>query len=86
MRISMTEAARQLPELARLADQGEEIVLVQDGYPDVRLTPTRKALSPEQWDKAIREIQRQVKKKNLPASPDAARSQDFLYDEYGLPK
>jgi prevent-host-death family protein len=86
MRISMADAAGQLAELSRLANQGEEIVLTQNGYPEVRLQPMRRILTPEERDEAVKKIQRGVKEKNLSPGPDAARSQDFLYDEYCLPK
>ncbi|MGO4437010.1 type II toxin-antitoxin system Phd/YefM family antitoxin [Rhizobium sp. RAF56] len=86
MRISIADAKSQLTELVRLAKQGEEIVLTENGSPSVRLEPVGKSLSPEEKSKLIDEIQEQVRRKNLPAGPDAARSQDFLYDEFGLPK
>ena len=39
MRISIAEAEGQLTELVKLANQGEEVVLTQDGRPSVRLEP-----------------------------------------------
>jgi prevent-host-death family protein len=86
MRISIAEAEGQLTELVRLANQGEEVVLTQDGKAAVRLEPVKKVLSPAEKSQIIDRIQEQVRKKNLPDDPDAAHSQDFLYDEFGLPK
>jgi prevent-host-death family protein len=86
MRISIAEAEGQLTELVRLASQGEEVVLTQDGNAAVRLEPVKKILSPAEKSQIIDRIQEQVRKKNLPTGPDAAHSQDFLYDEFGLPK
>jgi hypothetical protein len=34
----------------------------------------------------INRLREEVRQKNLPPGPDAAHSQDFLYDEFGLPK
>ncbi len=86
MRISIAEAEGQLTELVRLANQGEEVVLTENGRPAVRFEPIRKSLTGEEKSKLIDRLQEEVRKKNLPPGPDAAHSQDFLYDEYGLPK
>ncbi|WJR65522.1 type II toxin-antitoxin system prevent-host-death family antitoxin [Neorhizobium sp. CSC1952] len=86
MRISIAEAEGQLTELVRLANQGEEVVLTQDGLASVRLEPVKKPISREEKARLLDRLQEEVRKKNLPPGPDAARSQDFLYDEYGLPK
>ncbi|MGO4563480.1 type II toxin-antitoxin system Phd/YefM family antitoxin [Rhizobium sp. 2YAF20] len=85
MHISIAEAEGQLTELVRLASQGEEVVLTQNGMPYVRLEPVKKSIDPKVRDTIIERIQREVQELNLPPGPDAARSQDFLYDEYGLP-
>jgi antitoxin (DNA-binding transcriptional repressor) of toxin-antitoxin stability system len=89
MRISISEAATQLTELARLASEGEEIVLTQVNGPAMRLEllpEPRTPLPPGERRKIIEEIQARVQAMNLPPGPDAAHSQDFLYDEFGLPK
>ncbi|WP_283196163.1 type II toxin-antitoxin system prevent-host-death family antitoxin [Rhizobium sp. AN80A] len=87
MRISVKEAEGQLTELVRLANQGEEIVLTQDGQPAVRLEPVTGFIKdPVKRGELIRRLQEEVRRKNLPPGPDAAHSQDFLYDEDGLPK
>ncbi|MBB3966488.1 MULTISPECIES: type II toxin-antitoxin system Phd/YefM family antitoxin [Rhizobium] len=86
MRISVKEAEGQLTELVRLANQGEEIVLTQDGRPSARITPLKKPLSAEEKSRIFNEVRERVRKMDLPPGPDAAHSQDFLYDEYGLPK
>jgi prevent-host-death family protein len=86
MRISLDEAEGQLKELVRLAKQGEDIVLTQDGLPAARIQPMKKPMTSEEKGSLIKRLQEEVKKKHLPSGPDAARSQDFLYDEYGLPK
>ncbi|MFT4182909.1 MAG: type II toxin-antitoxin system prevent-host-death family antitoxin [Rhizobium sp.] len=86
MRISLDDAEGQLKELVRLAKQGEEIVLTQDGLPAARIQPMKKPMTSAEKENLIKKLQEEVRKKNLPPGPDAARSQDFLYDEYGLPK
>jgi len=89
MRISIAEAEGQLTELVRLAAQGEEVVVTQDSGPAVRLQLVHEAKKPmtaEEKSKMIDEIQARVRALNLPPGPDAAHSQDFLYDDFGLPK
>lgn len=82
--IAISEAKAQLTELVRRAEGGESVVLTRHGQEVVRLTPIR--ISDDLRAKrlaAIREAQAAVGE--LPADFDAARSQDFLYDEDGLP-
>ena len=87
MEISVTEAQRRLGDLVRRAEAGEEIVLTQDGTPAVRLeaVQARRKLSKEEKLRRLRELSAKASKEALPG-PSAARSQDFLYDKYGLPK
>jgi prevent-host-death family protein len=97
MRISIADAEGQLTDLVRLASEGQEIVLTVNGRETVRLEPvhrldgsTEKVTTfiedPVARDKFIQELQEEIRRKNLPPGPDAARSQDFLYDdETGLP-
>ena len=87
MRIAVTEAKGQLTELVRRAEAGEEVVLTRHGQPAVRLVPA--AAKPTREEKAAvldRIWKSAAKNKNKRRGPSAARSQDFLYDEYGLPK
>lgn len=84
MKVSLTEAKAQLTELVRMAEAGDEVILTRHGQPVVSLTPI-KTLP----DKATRrEILDKLQRAGAKALPGecAARSQDFLYDEYGLPK
>ena len=84
MRISVTEAKGQLTELVRRAEQGEEVILTRHGHPAARIV-AMKAPVDKQTRKALLEALRKSG-----AKPEifgsAARSQDFLYDERGLPK
>ncbi|AXV16227.1 type II toxin-antitoxin system prevent-host-death family antitoxin [Neorhizobium sp. SOG26] len=87
MRISIAEAEGQLTELVKLATQGEEVVLTQDGGASVRLEPiSRSPLPTEERLKLFEKIRQSAKDDPPDFGTDAARSQDFLYDEFGLPK
>ncbi len=86
MDMSITEAKAKLTELVRRAEAGEEVVLTRNGAPVVRieaLGPARRK-TPAEFDAMIRDIQAEAAQRMLPG-PSAARSQDFLYDENGLP-
>jgi prevent-host-death family protein len=84
MKISVTDAKAQLTELVRRAEAGDEVVLTRHGHPAVRLVPVRKPVD-RQARRALLEELRMASAKATPG-PCAARSQDFLYDEDGLPK
>jgi prevent-host-death family protein len=84
MKVSVSEAKGQLTELVRRAEAGDEVILTRRGHPTVRLVPMKRKLSPEERDAVIRSVQKSAVKKAKPG-PCAARSQDFLYDERGLP-
>lgn len=85
MEISVTDAKAQLTELVRRAEAGEEVVLTRHGHPAVRLVAVNKRrLSPEERMALLEEL-RAASVKATPG-PSAARSQDFLYDEDGLPR
>ena len=85
MEISVTEAKSQLTELVRRAEAGEDIILTRHGHPAARLTAVRPVLSP---DKRLALLDLLSAKAAAKATdgPTAARSQDFLYNEDGLPE
>jgi prevent-host-death family protein len=85
MRVSVTEAKGQLTELVRRAEAGDEVVLTRHGHPVVRLTPVG-ALPNATARKALLEAVRASAAAKASPGPDAARSQDFLYDKDGLPR
>jgi prevent-host-death family protein len=82
--IPMTDAKAQLTELVRRAEAGDEVILTRHGQPAVRLVPVKRKLTPEERG-AVIDRARKAAAHALPG-PCAARSQDFLYDEHGLPK
>lgn len=85
MQISVTDAKGQLTELVRRAEAGDEVVLTRHGQPTVRLVPVKTAGDREARRKILEAARRSGSAK-ASAGVSAARSQDFLYDEDGLPK
>ena len=97
MRVSVTEAKGQLTELVRRAEAGEEVVLTRHGRETVKLAPVRRRPDADKRRAVIAAVQASARKRmaelaeargeadRQTADPDAARSQDFLYDEDGLP-
>jgi prevent-host-death family protein len=85
MQVAITDAKAQLAELVRRAEAGEEIVLTRHGAPVVRLEPLRPKLDPAERERLVDEVIRRASAKCTPG-PSAARSQDWLYDDDGLPK
>ncbi|MBS0297393.1 MAG: type II toxin-antitoxin system prevent-host-death family antitoxin [Proteobacteria bacterium] len=85
MRVSVSEAKAQLTELVRLAEAGEEVILTRHGHAAVRLAPI-KAAPDRAARRAILDQVRAAGRAKATPGPSAARSQDFLYDEDGLPK
>jgi len=85
MRVPVTEAKGQLTELVRRAEAGEEIVLTRHGQPAVQLVPVKRVPTADEKRKILEDISARASAKALPG-PNAARSQDFLYDDDGLPR
>jgi prevent-host-death family protein len=85
MRISVTEAKGQLTELVRRAEAGDEVILTRRGQPAVRLVPANSEQIRAARRAIIEEVQAAAAKKVTPG-PSAARSQDFLYGDDGLPE
>lgn len=89
MKVPVSEAKGQLTELVRLAEAGEEVVLTRFGKDAVRLIPG--ARTPSQAERlavldAVQASARAQAASGKGADDECAeRSQDFLYDEDGLP-
>ena len=82
--VAISEAKTHLTDLVRRAEGGEDVVLTRHGKEIIRLVPVRgPGKLREQRAAAIRAAQALVG--DLPPDFDAARSQDFLYDDEGLP-
>lgn len=85
MLVSISDAKWQLTELIRRAEAGDEVVLTRHGKPFARLVPV--TAMPSAIDRrAILNKVRASGPKCATPDPDAARSQDFLHDEDGLPR
>ncbi|WP_156680553.1 type II toxin-antitoxin system Phd/YefM family antitoxin [Sphingomonas profundi] len=84
MDVSVTAAKAQLTDLVRRAEAGEDVVLTRHGQPAVRLVPVAAKVDPERRAALMRQLAREGGAKALPG-PCAARSQDFLYGDDGLP-
>jgi prevent-host-death family protein len=84
MQVSVSDAKKQLAELVRRAEAGEEVILTRRGQAAVRLAPVRQASDRDQRREVLERFQTAAAAKISPGS-DAERSQDFLYDADGLP-
>ncbi|MFN0114388.1 MAG: type II toxin-antitoxin system Phd/YefM family antitoxin [Paracoccaceae bacterium] len=84
MDMTVSKAKAHLADLVRRAEAGEEVILTRNGRPVARIGPVGRKKTPEEFDALIRSIQEEARLRMTPG-PDAARSQDFLYDENGLP-
>lgn len=85
MQISVTDAKGQLTELVRRAEAGDEIILTRHGHAAVRLVPVR-SLPDSKSRRALLEAVRASGAAKAASGPSAARSQDFLYRDDGLPE
>lgn len=84
MDISVSDAKAQLTDLVRRAEAGEEVVLTRHGQPTVKLVAVKAKPTAAEKRAAIDAVMEAARGKALPG-PGAARSQDFLYDDDGLP-
>jgi prevent-host-death family protein len=84
VRVSVTAAKGQLTELVRRAEAGDEVILTRHGHATVRLVPV-KAASDRKSRRALLEAVRASASAKGADGPSAARSQDFLYGDDGLP-
>jgi prevent-host-death family protein len=85
MKISVTDAKGQLTELVRRAEAGEDIILTRHGHDVIRLAAIREPVAASARRQLLSEIRAAGAAKAVPG-PSAARSQDFLYGDEGLPQ
>lgn len=85
MRVSVTEAKGQLTDLVRRAEAGDEVILTRHGHAAVRLVPVNAARDGKSR-RALLEAVRVSAAAKAARGPSAARSQDFLYGDDGLPE
>lgn len=84
MEVPVSDAKAQLSELVRRAEAGEEIILTRFGRRVARVIPAGRKTSVAERRALIEKVQAAAKEKAA-AGPCAAQSQDFLYDQDGLP-
>jgi prevent-host-death family protein len=84
MRVSVTDAKGQLTELVRRTEAGDEVILTRHGQAAVRLVPVR-SVSQRQARRKTLETARASGSVKALAGVNAARNQDFLYGDDGLP-
>jgi prevent-host-death family protein len=85
MRVSVSAAKGRLTDLVRRAEAGEEVILTRHGHPAVRLVAAVQPASATAR-RALLEAVRTSGSARAKAGPTAARSQDFLYGDDGLPR
>jgi len=85
MQVSVTDAKGQLTDLVRRAEAGDEIILTRHGQPAVKLVAINTLPDKATRRKIMEAVRRAGVDRAVQGAP-AARSQDFLYDEDGLPK
>ena len=84
MQFTVTEAKAKLTELVKRAEDGEEIVLTRHGHAIVRLVAVKRPSGVQDRRSIIAQARASAARRSR-AGATAARSQDFLYDEEGLP-
>jgi prevent-host-death family protein len=85
MKISVTDAKGQLTELVRRAEAGKEVILTRHGHDAVQLVPVV-ARRDRKSRRALLDAVRKSAAAKRVAGPSAARSQDFLYGDDGMPR
>ena len=84
MEMPVSEAKAVLTDLIRRAEAGEEVLLTRHGTPVAHIVAIRKA--PDLTARRAALLALLEEKTDHPCEgADAARSQDYLYDEHGLP-
>lgn len=84
MLVSVTDAKSQLTELVRRAEAGDEIILTRHGHAAVKLVAVTPISNPENRKLVIQKA-RKLAQASASAGVSAARSQDDLYTDQGMP-
>ena len=85
MQIPLSDAKAKLTELVRRAEAGEEVVLTRNGKIVARIEAAKPPVDKARRAAALDRIRETARRTRTPG-PAAARSQDFLYDDDGLPR
>lgn len=84
MKVSVSDAKGQLTELVKRAEAGDEVILTRRGHEVARLVPVAAVATPHGRRALMERLRASGAAKALPGD-DAARSQDFLYGDDGMP-
>ena len=82
MHIAVSDAKARLTDLVRRAEAGDEVILTRHGQPAAKIVPIQAQASRREKEALLQALHGAGK---TSFDPDAARSQDFLYDDHGLP-
>lgn len=85
MQISVSDAKAQLTDLVRRAEAGDEVVLTRHGQPAARLVAIKSTGDSVARRRVMETLRRQASQ-NAVVGVDAVKSQDFLYNDNGLPE
>jgi len=85
VQISVSDAKAQLTDLVRRAEAGDDVVLTRHGQPAARLVAIRSVGDRTARRRIMETLRRQASRKAV-VGASAARSQDFLYNDDGLPE
>jgi prevent-host-death family protein len=85
MQVSVTQAKGQLTDLVRRAEAGDEVILTRHGHAAVRLVPIAPVPN-HKARKTLMEAMRAAGSAKATTGASAARSQDYLYSDDGLPR
>ncbi len=85
MQVSVTDAKGQLTKLVRRAEAGDEVILTRNGQPAARLVAAKPVPDRATRRRILEEVGASGSAKAV-RGVTAARSQDFLYGEDGMPK
>lgn len=84
MKVSVSEAKAHLTDLVKRAEAGDEVILTRRGQDVARLVPMAIARDATSRRALMEKVRASASTKASPG-PEAARSQDFLYGDDGLP-
>jgi len=86
MEVSVSDAKARLTDLVKRAEAGEEVVLTRFGKAVAKLAPIAPRRPTATERRAVLDAVRAAGRAAAFPGPDAARSQDFLFGEEGLPR
>jgi len=84
MRVSVSEAKGRITELVKRAEAGDEVILARRGLEVARLVPSSPVTSAPTRRALMERVRAAAAAKAL-LRANAARSQDFLYGDDGMP-